>query len=228
MDPKEEIAQLKTQVATLTTQVATAAVERDAAVKERDTVKNDNRKLVKDVADKNKLIDEKNDQIIGARKKFSEMSAKEKEELTEAEKAALQANEETNTRLAKLEEQRNEDAKRERDSRIEQAIGKYSNRPDIQAKIRENFANLKTAEKAMTIPEIEASVRVATDMLGALEPGALNQNVNAGNGDAPGDSNKKGDFADTPEGQAALARIMPSAVGALKEAPKAAPPAAVV
>lgn len=221
MDPKDkEIADLKGSVAALTTQVTTVTGERDAAnkkatdaAKERDLALGDVKKLGKDLESKDKIIDDKNKQIIGTRKKFSEMNEKEKDELTPAEKAALQSGEDNAARLERLEKDRTADLERERNSRVESTISKYTSKADIAAKIRENLANLKPFEKAMTVQEIEAAVQTSINMLGKLEPGAINGVTTAPAGAAPGDTSKKdGDFADTAEGQALLAKISPSAV----------------
>lgn len=213
MDPKDkEIAALKASVATLTAAVATKDTEIVTVSKERDQFKTDNKKLGKDIEDKDQLIEQKNRDIVGVRKKLSDMTQKEKDELSEAEKTALQRGEENESRLAKLEADRKADLQRERDSRVEAEIGRYTNKPELQAKIRENLGRLADFGKSQTVQEIAAAVKTGIDMLGTLTPGTLNTVINAPGSDAPGDSNKKTDFADTPEGQALLGRVAPQAV----------------
>lgn len=213
MDPKDkEIADLKDAMAKLTTQVTTVTGERDAATKERDTFKADNEKLGKDLSAKDQTIESQKTQIIGARKKYSEMKPDELKDLTDAEKLSLQEIEDNKNRLDKFEADRKADIEKQRASLLETEIGRYTNKPDIQAAIKKNLERLADFGKATTSQEIADAVKTGINMLGTLTPGSINQVVTAPQGGAPFDSAKKVDYADTPEGQAMLAKIAPQAV----------------
>jgi len=225
-EEKKQFNQMKEQVATLTTQLTSAQAELKTATGKVAELTATNGKLAKDIESKDKLIDTQKTQIIGQRRKLADYTKEELDEMTDAEKEALRGADDTQARLDKIEKETQDRLARERDDRVATTISKYANKPDVQEAIRKNLERLADFPKAITASEIEAAVKVAVNMLGpGAEVNGLRQNINGGNsGDAPGDSNsqERKSFADTSAGQALLGKIMPSAVGPLTEAQKAA------
>ena len=221
MDPKEkELSELKAQLATLATQVATLTTERDTAKKEATTFKETVDKLGKDIKAKDTLIETQKGQIVGQRRKLSERTKEELDEMTDAEKEALKRTEdiesETKARIDALEKSNNEEKTRLREASVNSLINKYASKPEIQEAIKKNLGRLADFPKALTPEELESGVKTAINMLGTIPKDSLNAAFTAGGGEAPGDTSRKGDFADSPEGQAMLAKIAPAAVEAKK------------
>lgn len=229
MDPKDkQIAELTTKLAEAVAGIQTAQASITKLETGVKTLTDSNTKLGKDIEVKDKLIDTQKSQITGQRRKLSERTKEELDEMTEAEKEAIRLGEqnadETKARLDKIEAEGKKAAERERTSRIDTALARYTNKPDIQAAIRKNLERLADFPTAMTTQEIEDGVKMAINMLGTAAPSGLRDAISsAGSGEAPGsEPGQKKNFADTPAGQEMLKRIMPTAVGPLTDAQKEA------
>jgi hypothetical protein len=228
-DDKKKIAELTKQLADATVLMTASAAETKKLQADLKAVADSNKKLGDDLKAKDKVIETQKGQIIGQRRKFSERTKEELDEMTDAEKEALKLAEDTaddtKKRLDKIEADSKAATERERQSRIDAAIGKYTNKPDLQEAIKKNLARLSDFAGALTVQEIEKGVTDAITLLGNAAPDALRAAVSsAGSGEAPGDSNAKDhkSFADSEKGQDLLKKIMPQAAGALTPEQKAA------
>lgn len=217
MDPKDkEIADLKAANATLTTQVETVTKERDAAV-------GDVTKLGADLKKKDEIIDQKNKDIVGARKeykKLSEMSQEEKDKLSAAELQLQERQEKLEKDQADFQAQQLEATKKETDSRRTGIFNKLvGSKPELVKKMEENWGKLDKGltEKATTPEEIEKLAGDAFNMLGAIKPDAVRAAVSTG-GNGEAGNGAATDFSETAEGKA-----LASALGVNIEPPKAAP-----
>ncbi len=208
MDPKDkEIADLKAQVATLTTQVTTVTGERDAATKERDTFKADNTKLGEDLKAKDVVIDQKNKDLVGARKQYKKLS-----DMTQEEKDALSAKEiELQERQEKLEaddaawkQGQAAEAKKQVEARRDAIITKLAGgKADIIAKMKENFGKLNPdlVAKATTEAELTTLATDSYNMLGSIKPAAVAGAV-AASGAGEAGSGGTADFSESADGKA--------------------------
>lgn len=212
MEEKDkEIATLKDQVVALTGQVTTLTTENQGLKTEKET-------LTKTVGEKDKIIEQKTKDIVGQRGQYKKMAERSKEELdamTESEKEALSQAERNATELESIKKETAERNKREFDARKANVISKYAGKnPDIAKKIEENLAKLNPTllEKAVTEADLQPLVELAYNGLGTIKPNAVGSAATAAGGEAHGDGGDKKDFADTPEGQAMLGVIAPTAV----------------
>ena len=206
-EEKKKMADLEKKVADLTISEAQAIKDRDKASQDLAKSKTDITKLGADLKKKDEIITKKTQDIVGARRKFSERPKEEVEAMTDAEKEALQRQEETDEKLAKMEKDAQEGAQKQRDAAIAASIRKITNKPEIAAKIEANLKRLNGWDKLATPDEIEANIATAYDMLGSAKPAAIAQ-VLGGSGEAPGEGDKKS-FADTPEGQDLMSKLGP-------------------
>lgn len=204
MDPKDkEIADLKAKVTELTTTVQTAN-------KEVVTLKESNTKLGEDIKKKDGVIDQKNRDLIGARKQYTEMSKRTKEELdamTDAERESLERAEklekDAQEREKKDEEFRQGQIKSQRSQIFKSITGK---RADLIPKLEENFNRIVGADKAATKEEIEKFANDAYNMLGTIKVDPIRSATNDGGGE-PGNEGGEKTFADTDEGKG-LAKVL--------------------
>lgn len=164
-----------------------------------------------DLAAKDVIIKEKTEQVVGARreyKKLSEMSEKEKGELSAAELELKERQEKFDTDLKTFQDNQAASLKKEVDARKAAAIAKYAGKDaDLAKKIGENFDRIKDSDKAQTEEEIAKVATEAFNMAGVPRPdpvrGAIN---NGGNGEAGGDSNGQS-FAETKAGTDLMAAM---------------------
>lgn len=197
---EEEIKKMQEENAKLKADNATLATERD-------TLKNDNTKLTGDIVEKDKIIEQKTKDIVGARqqyKKLSDMTQAEKDQLSKAELELKQRQEELEAQTAEFQKKQIEENQKQVTARRDAVISKMAGgKPEIIAKMKENWSKIDKGitEKATTDDEIAKIATDAYNMLGSIKPAEVNKVVSgAGNGEA-GDGTKQ-DFTDTPEGKA--------------------------
>lgn len=166
--------------------------------------------LEKDVATKDALIAQKNDDIVGIRRKYKNVA-----DMTEEEKEALSAKElELQQRVEEFEKKQEELTARQQEilaneitSRRESAIKKLvGDNKEIAKKIEDNYNRIKDVENAQTEEQIAKHVREAFNMLGDERPEPIASVVNGDGGYAPGSSSPTG-FADTAAGKDLASRL---------------------
>lgn len=193
---KAKIAELEGQVASLTGQVTT---------------------LTQTVKEKDVLIAQKNNDIIGARKKYKklgEMTDEEKANLTPEQIAEKEAMDEIVTNQEKLaEETAAQQAKEVLERRTQIARKMVGDNQEAIDKVLKNFDLIKGADLATTESEIAPFMTTALNMLGSDRPDPVRSAINGGGGDAP--SMNPGQFAESQQG-VELATMM----GLPTEAPK--------
>lgn len=180
-----------------------------------------------EIARLNGIIEQKNQDIVGIRRKYKPLK-----EMTDDEKAALTAED-----LARKEEQDllfedQEKLKAEQaDLRAKEVAERKTNLakkiagndPKIMEKVLANFDKIKGAETAYTETELAPFMDLAVNMLGDERPAPVHAAINGSGGVAPltsGDG-KVGDFADTDAGKS-LAQALGLPV---EQAPAPAAPA---
>lgn len=173
--------------------------------------------LTQTVKDKDLIITQKNQDIVGVRKKYKkldEMSDEEKANLTPEQIAEKEAMDEIVTNQEKLaEETASTQAKELLERRTQIARKMVGDNQEAIDKVLKNFDLIKGAELATTETEIAPFMTTALNMLGSDRPDPVRSAMNAGGGDAP--SMAPGQFADSQQG-AELATMM----GLPTEAPK--------
>lgn len=160
----------------------------------------------KSIAEKDAIIEQKNSDIVGARKetqRMKKLTEDEKEQMSQKEiehHEALLAQQEEAEKLRKDLAERD---KREYESRRDNAIKKLvGDNAELAEKVKKNLARIKDADKAITEDEVGAIVGDAFNMLGEARPDPVNSVVNgAGDGSAPQGGGKQS-FADTERGKA--------------------------
>ena len=151
----------------------------------------------KTVAEKDAVIAQKNQDLVGQRKEFkklADMTAEEKSKLTEKELEFQQRQEE-------FEAKQQEFTSKEIASRREAAIKRLAgDDKDLAEKVAANFDRIKDSDKAQTAEEMETIAREAFNMTGTPAPDPIRSAVfGGGNGEAPG--GKQNDFSETEQGQ---------------------------
>ncbi len=173
--------------------------------------------LTKTVQDKDLIIAQKNNDIIGTRKKYKkldELTDEEKANLTPEQIAEKEAMDEVVTNQEKLAQETADNLAKEVGERRTQLARKLVG--DDQAaidKVLKNFELIRGAELATTETEIAPFMTTALNMLGSDRPDPVRNAMNAGGGDAP--VVKPGDFAESQQGVE-----MAAMMGLPTEAPK--------
>lgn len=156
------------------------------------------------IAEKDAIIEQKKNDVIGARKKYqklSDMSAEEKEALTEKELELQTRQEEQDERQEKFEKDQKELADKESNARRNEAIGKLAgDDKELAEKITANYDRIKDADKASTQEEISALANDAFNMLGVPKKEGVEGAI-ADGGDGSAGEAKEGDFAETAKGK---------------------------
>jgi hypothetical protein len=190
MDPKDkEIADLKAKV-----------TELEGTIQQKDI-----------------LIEQKNQDIVGARRetqKLKELTETEKEAMTareiELHNAALtlQADQE------KFQSEQKEVQKRQVKETKQRLIAKLAGKnPEIAKKVAENLSKINGVDNAITESELAPFITDAYNMLGTLKPATVNNVLTDGSGDAPDSTTQTPEnFAEQPEG-VALAGALGLAIG---------------
>lgn len=158
------------------------------------------------IADKDRVIEQKTADVVGARtkyKKLKELTEEEKEDMSKKEielhenQIALQEQQE------KLREDREEHDNKERDGRKKAAFDKLISgeaNKELREKMEKNYEAIKDSDKVVTEAEITDLAQKAFNMLGDEKPDNLVGDAAAETGDAPGGGEKAG-FAESAEGK---------------------------
>lgn len=179
--------------------------EIEAMKAENATLKANATDFATQLAEKDRIIEQKTQDIVGARKKYqklSEMPKEEVEAMTEQERK-LKAEQDV---LAEQQEesmkQQAEDRKKEVDSRkLEVARKLVGDNPVLIEKVLKNFDRIKDADTAFTAEEISHFMNDSVNMLGEERPDPVRTVFNgAGGGQAPGV--QADDYAGTDAGKA--------------------------
>lgn len=177
--------------------------------------------LQKTVAEKDAVIAQKNQDLVGQRKqykKLSDMSQEEKDALSQKEIELQERQEVLDEQLRQFEAKQTELLQKEVGSRKEAALRRLvGDNKEFADKIRANFDKIKDSDKAITDEEVSALMGTAFNMLGDERPSPVAEAL-SGDGSAPS-GGKPGGFADTPAGQGLAANL------GLAPAPKAQAPA---
>lgn len=200
MEEKDKkIQDLTNQVATLTGNVTTLTKERDDATGKVAS-------LEKTVQEKDVLIEQKNKDIVGARKeykKLSDMTQAEKDAMTEAELELKERQERFEADQQKFQKEQKERQDKEVKGRQDALIARLGGKdPKIAEAIRANLGKLnpELLNKAITEEEIRPLVETAVNMLGTAKPNPVQAAANGvDGGEAPGEAKGEG-FAESKEG----------------------------
>lgn len=194
--------------------------EIDAMVADNARLKEENTKLSTEkstleatVAEKDGIIEKKNQDIVGARRKYKKL-----DELTEEEKAAMSEDDIEKKKdqdlLFENQEadrlQREADRTKEITERRNNAVRKFvGDDAALQAKVLANFDKIKDSDAAYTDTEIATFMGTAFNMLGEERPNPVRDVNNQGGGVAPviGSPDNGTGFAET-EGGRGLAATM--------------------
>ncbi len=157
------------------------------------------------IAEKDRIITEKTEQVVGARKEYKKLA-----DMTEAEKEAMSAKEiELQERqeaheesVAQFQKEQADSLKKEVDARKERAIAKIAGKdPELAQKIRDNYSRILDNDKAQTEEEVAKIVTESFNMTGAPKPDAMRAAIQgSGQGEAGGTGDGT-NFAETKEGQ---------------------------
>jgi hypothetical protein len=167
--------------------------------------------LTTKVQEKDVLIEQKNQDIIGARqkyKKLSEMTQEEKDLMTQQELEVKERMEMLEADKNRLEKEQQEFKQKERESRLNSVLKKYGSEtnPEVAAKIKANLDKIKGAEDAFTEEEIANHVELAFNMLGEAKPDPVRAAMN-GSGDVPNYDGQGNNYADSNEGKAIMDKM---------------------
>jgi len=214
MDPKDkEIADLNEENARLVKELEDSTKISTQAQADAKKALAETKKLADQIVEKDKIIEQKNNDIVGARKqykKLSEMTEKERADLDEKEIAQIQRAEaiearqkELDDRQAKFEKDQGELKQKERTSRLDAQIKRVvGNDPKLIERVKENIESLKDADKAYLPEEISAIVDKAANMLGSDRPNPIRQAINgSGDGSTIADTKEGEGFAATEQGK---------------------------
>ena len=169
--------------------------------------------LTKEVKEKNVLIEQKNQDLVGLRKQ-SETKYKKLADMTEAEKEAMsqkeielqQRQEKFEADQAKLEKTIAEQNTKERNYRIDSVVKKIAGKDAKLAEIvRANMDRIKDSDKATTPEELEKIATEALGMTGQARPNPVRGAINA-TGEVDVAPDTKG-FADSDEGKSLAAGL---------------------
>lgn len=179
---QEENATLKTQVSGLTTKVT---------------------EFEGQIAEKDKIIKQKTDDIVGARKKYQKLSDLPKEEveaMTEAERKAKEDQDILAEQQEVIAKQQAEDRQKDIESRKSEAVRKLvGDNKELADKILSNYGKLKDSDSAFSPEEVGRYMNDAFNLLGQDRPDPIRSVVNGmGGGEAPKEG--QGTFAETPQG----------------------------
>lgn len=177
--------------------------------------------LEKTVAEKDAIIEQKNQDLVGQRKqykKLSEMTQDEKDALSQKEIELQERQEEMERQQEEFEKQQAEIRQKEVTARKEAAIKKLvGDNEEYADKLRANMDRIKDSDAVQTEDEIAALADTAFNMLGNDKPEPVANAVNSAYGNPPAKTDSG--YADTPEG-----KQLEQQLGlATEEAPKPAP-----
>jgi hypothetical protein len=190
----EELEQLKTKVAELET----------ALTAEKQGRADDKANHEKAIAEKDAIIQQKTEDIVGARKQYkhlSEMTEEEKSKLTKREIEVREQLEAHEADVAKFRKEQADALKKEVDARKERILTKLAGtNKELREKIEKNFTRIIDHDKAQTEEEIAGIAQSAFNMLGEPRANPLNQAINGG-GDGMAGGQEGNSYADTEAGK---------------------------
>lgn len=161
------------------------------------------------ITKKDELIEQKNQDIVGARRKYKKLDELTDEEKASMSEADIERKRDQDALFEQQEEMRvaqEETRGREISERKLEAVKKFAGEDaQLQTKLLANFDKIKGADSAYTPGEIAEFMGTAFNMLGDERPEPVRQANNQGGGVAPvvGENAERaeGGFADTPAGQ---------------------------
>lgn len=159
--------------------------------------------------DVNKRLNDKEHDISGIKKKFSDLSEEEIGKMSKENQEIMKTKEELQIRLDQIENERQNEYK-------QMSLSKYSSDEEQLAKIKANFdrISLTEEEKKLSLREqIELKTELAVNMVGIEKPSALNI---TSNGYTQPEEVKK-DYSNTGEGIEMSARMLGVTVEKYKE-----------
>ena len=167
--------------------------------------------LERSVAEKDAIIEQKNQDIIGARKetqKIKKLSEEDKQSMSEKEiehHEALLAQQEEAEQLRKdIAERDKRDFEARRDNAVKRLAG---DNKELADKVRANFDRIKDSDKAVTEDEIGLIANDAYNMLGEARPDPVSSALNgAGQGGNPAGGGEQR-FSDTEKGKQAAKEL---------------------
>lgn len=166
--------------------------------------------LKKTVTEKDAIIIQKNNDIVGIRKntdekmrKLQELTDEEKKNLSEKEielhNAALDLQSRQDAFETEQKEHQNTQRLSLRDKILKNFVG---NDEALFKKLQDNFDLIKGSDEAFTEDQISGLADTAFNMLGNEKPeNPVMHNANGDGGRAPNTQEAKTDFSETPEGQ---------------------------
>jgi hypothetical protein len=194
---------------------ATLAQERVARTTEKTSFE-------KTIAEKDVLIQQKTDDVIGARKqykKLSEMTEAERNEISEQDQATRAFAESLEAKQKQIEETQKQFLQKEIDARKARTFERIAGKnPELQAKVSEAYKKIVDSDKAQTDEEIAGIASMAFNMLGVPKPDPVRAVMNNMMGGEAGGAVDTQDYSATAEGKG-LAGAM--GLNMAKEQPKA-------
>ncbi len=158
---------------------------------------------------KDEIIEKKNQDLAGARRKYkklADMTEEERNELSEKERELLERQEKLEEDKKKSDEERAEREAKERNDAIDRVIKqKVGENEELAERVKNNIDRIKDADTLVTETEIETLVGDAYNMLGEPAPEGPGTVLGSDRGDAPG--GKEGDFADSSQGKDLASRM---------------------
>ena len=166
--------------------------------------------LLADLAEKDKVIEQKSKDVVGARKEYkrlADMTAEEKEALSAKEQELLERQEAHDAKVAQLEKEQADRNAKEKQARVDKAIKAIAGNDTAYAeKLKNNLGRIKDYDVAMTEEEISKVVNDGANMLGEARPNPVTTALNSEGGVVEG-KNEGAGFAET-EGGKDLAKSM--------------------
>lgn len=165
----------------------------------------------KTIAEKDVIIQQKTDDVVGARKEYKKLAdmSKEEKDAMSAKEIELQERQEAHeASVAAFQKSQAEVLAKEVGSRRTAAITRLAGKdPELAKKIEENFARINGSDKAQTEEEVAKFVGEAFNMTGAPKPDPVRNALGGGgNGEAGGDTHGE-QFSETAGGKS-LAEAM--------------------
>ena len=160
------------------------------------------------VKDKDAIIEQKNQDIIGARRKYKtlkEMSEDEKANMSEEDIKRKEEQDLIYERQEEIAKEQAETLKAERESRLNAAIDRYANGDqELATKIKANYDSFRGSDKASTVEEIGAFVTKSVALMGPDAPKPIAQAGNDQGGNAGNMGGSEKSYADTEAGKSAM------------------------
>ncbi len=202
----DEETQKKYDEAIANAEEAKATAERTATEldEEKQGREEDKTNYEKTVAEKDAVIEQKKQDVIGARKKYkklSDMSAEEKEALTEKEFELQKRQEEQDERQDTFEKEQKNNADKEITARRNVEISKFAGEDkELAEKILKNYERIKDADNSSTLEEIKSLTEEAFNMLGVPKADGVESVIGSGGSGTSGET-KTEDFSETEKGK---------------------------